>query len=423
MVNGVRARRTRTTRSTRSSSSCRSGARRTQSDEFAALILREGQGALRVPSRRRSARPRWSCCKRARRALGAVRGRLHLQSRRGRAAGLARGPARASPRRWRGRSGSISRGRPGESAGRGDPSHRSGARQNPRAKGRRDMAETEQTAGETFTLPHPPRRAAARWPGSARTGASKRWFRWASIALGAALALSGCSSGLLLARDLPDAETLLDYEPPLPTMVRGVDGEIVHSYARERRVQLQYKDFPAQLVNAYTSAEDETFWTHGGVDYHRHAQRGVRLCHQARLGRARGRRLDDHPAGRQEHPARQRVLGHPQAQGNDPRAAHRGRADQARDHGALSQRDPARPPQLRRAGGEPRLFRQGRRRSRAARDGVPGDPAQGARALRPRARTPPRRSTRRNFVLDHDGRERPHHRGRRRPRPRRSRSA
>jgi penicillin-binding protein 1A len=66
---------------------------------------------------------------------------------------------------------------------------------------------------------------------------------------------------------LPDARELIDYEPPLPTMVRGADGSIVHSYARERRVQLQYKDFPAQLVNAYTSAEDETFWTHGGIDY------------------------------------------------------------------------------------------------------------------------------------------------------------
>ena len=70
-----------------------------------------------------------------------------------------------------------------------------------------------------------------------------------------------------LARNLPDAETLLDYETPLPTVVRGVDGEIVHSYARERRVQLQYRDFPEQLIEAYLSAEDKTFFSHGGVDY------------------------------------------------------------------------------------------------------------------------------------------------------------
>jgi len=69
-----------------------------------------------------------------------------------------------------------------------------------------------------------------------------------------------------LARDLPDASSLAHYQTPLPTMVRGIDGEIVHSYARERRVQLQFEDFPEPLVNAYLSAEDKTFFSHGGVD-------------------------------------------------------------------------------------------------------------------------------------------------------------
>ena len=69
-----------------------------------------------------------------------------------------------------------------------------------------------------------------------------------------------------LARNLPEASTLLEYETPLPTVVRGIDGEIVHSYARERRVQLQYVDFPQPLIEAFLSAEDKTFFTHGGVD-------------------------------------------------------------------------------------------------------------------------------------------------------------
>ncbi|MEE4153900.1 MAG: transglycosylase domain-containing protein [Erythrobacter sp.] len=69
-----------------------------------------------------------------------------------------------------------------------------------------------------------------------------------------------------LASDLPDAGSLLEYETPLPTVVRGSEGEIVHSYARERRVQLQYADFPERLKQAYISAEDKTFYSHGGVD-------------------------------------------------------------------------------------------------------------------------------------------------------------
>lgn len=70
-----------------------------------------------------------------------------------------------------------------------------------------------------------------------------------------------------LASDLPEAEALLTYETPLPTVVRGYDGEIVHSYARERRVQLQFADFPEQLIEAYLAAEDKTFFSHGGIDY------------------------------------------------------------------------------------------------------------------------------------------------------------
>ncbi|WEK46911.1 MAG: transglycosylase domain-containing protein [Candidatus Andeanibacterium colombiense] len=92
-----------------------------------------------------------------------------------------------------------------------------------------------------------------------------RWFRWISLLLGALLLLYAVV-WITIIRTLPDARTLLTYQPPLPTMVRGYDGEIVDSYARERRVQLQFRDFPKPLINAYLSAEDKTFWTHGGVD-------------------------------------------------------------------------------------------------------------------------------------------------------------
>lgn len=98
-----------------------------------------------------------------------------------------------------------------------------------------------------------------------RNWRDRRMFRWGTIAIGAALVMMFIGWALL-ARGLPDAESLLDYEPPLPTVVRGADGEIVHSYARERRVQLQYTDFPETLIEAYLAAEDKTFFTHGGID-------------------------------------------------------------------------------------------------------------------------------------------------------------
>jgi len=96
--------------------------------------------------------------------------------------------------------------------------------------------------------------------------ASSIWFRRGGYAFGA-LALFNVLLWVTVTRNLPSADSLLTYQPPLPTMVRGVNGEIVYSFARERRVQLRFVDFPKPLINAYLSAEDKTFWTHGGVDY------------------------------------------------------------------------------------------------------------------------------------------------------------
>ncbi|KPF93529.1 penicillin-binding protein [Novosphingobium sp. AAP83] len=98
-----------------------------------------------------------------------------------------------------------------------------------------------------------------KWHGS-------RLFRFGNYVLGAFL-LGWFVLWLTVARTLPSADKLLTYQPPLPTMVRGNDGEIVSSYARERRVQLRFVDFPEPMINAYLAAEDKTFWTHGGIDY------------------------------------------------------------------------------------------------------------------------------------------------------------
>ena len=109
------------------------------------------------------------------------------------------------------------------------------------------------------------RGASGRLAALGRAWRGSKWLRrFAYLGLAGLAGLAGF--WFVLTRDLPDAGKLLVYQPPLPTMVRGIDGEIVHSYARERRVQLRFVDFPRPLINAFLSAEDRTFWTHGGVD-------------------------------------------------------------------------------------------------------------------------------------------------------------
>ena len=94
----------------------------------------------------------------------------------------------------------------------------------------------------------------------------KKRFRWAVYGIGALLVFL-LAFWAMFARNLPDADALIEYESPLPTVVRDIDGQPFHSYARERRVQLEYADFPRQLVRAYLAAEDKTFFSHGGIDY------------------------------------------------------------------------------------------------------------------------------------------------------------
>ena len=100
----------------------------------------------------------------------------------------------------------------------------------------------------------------------AASWANSKRFRIVNYLAGAFL-VANLLVWVAVTRNMPSAETLLTYQPPLPTMVRGINGEIVYSYARERRVQLRFVDFPQPLINAYLSAEDKTFWTHGGVDF------------------------------------------------------------------------------------------------------------------------------------------------------------
>ncbi|MGY4397656.1 penicillin-binding protein 1A [Sphingomonas sp. UYAg733] len=98
----------------------------------------------------------------------------------------------------------------------------------------------------------------------------RSWARWWVKTL-AILALLGMLAilvlWLLVSRNLPSVENLRAYEPPLPTNVRGIDGTPIHSYARERRVELSYDEYPPLLVRAFLAAEDKTFFEHHGVDY------------------------------------------------------------------------------------------------------------------------------------------------------------
>lgn len=95
---------------------------------------------------------------------------------------------------------------------------------------------------------------------------ARRWFRRAVYLLALGY-MAFILVWVVFAAGLPSSRTLLAYQPPLPSNVRGHDGQPVQTFARERRVELDFDEYPKLVVDAFISAEDKTFFSHGGIDY------------------------------------------------------------------------------------------------------------------------------------------------------------
>ncbi|WP_290542662.1 penicillin-binding protein 1A [Aestuariivirga sp.] len=68
-------------------------------------------------------------------------------------------------------------------------------------------------------------------------------------------------------KDLPDYTQLANYAPPVMTRIYAADGSMLAEYAEERRLFVPVSQMPKPLIDAFTSAEDKTFFTHGGLDW------------------------------------------------------------------------------------------------------------------------------------------------------------
>jgi penicillin-binding protein 1A len=115
----------------------------------------------------------------------------------------------------------------------------------------------------------------------------KKWLRVLSYTLVAGYTLF-IAVWMIFAAGLPSSEKLLAYQPPLPSNIRGIDGQPVGTFARERRVELNFEEYPPVVVQAFISAEDKTFFSHGGLDYPGLAQAVFNFALSAGDGRVPG---------------------------------------------------------------------------------------------------------------------------------------
>ena len=85
-----------------------------------------------------------------------------------------------------------------------------------------------------------------------------------AIALGA-----GCGLLFVYASDLPEIRALETYRPNVVTEIYADDGQLVGSFALQRRILMTYEQCPKTLYNAALAIEDQHFEDHWGIDFPR----------------------------------------------------------------------------------------------------------------------------------------------------------
>ena len=94
------------------------------------------------------------------------------------------------------------------------------------------------------------------------------WYILLASALGivtSAVAIIALASAIIYP-NLPSLDALKDYQPKQPLRIYTEEGALIGEFGEERRAVVRLKDAPKALPQAILAAEDERFYSHGGVD-------------------------------------------------------------------------------------------------------------------------------------------------------------
>jgi penicillin-binding protein 1A len=78
--------------------------------------------------------------------------------------------------------------------------------------------------------------------------------------------LAGIGTYYYLAPGLPDVASLRDIRLQVPLRIYSRDGRLLAQIGEQRRTPVRFEDIPKSVVNAFLAAEDDRFFTHGGID-------------------------------------------------------------------------------------------------------------------------------------------------------------
>jgi penicillin-binding protein 1A len=96
--------------------------------------------------------------------------------------------------------------------------------------------------------------------------------KWGTVIMLAMVALMAATIAFvfwLYGRDpnLPDIDTLRTYTPKQTTKILDTNDHRIGELGSGRRTVVAFDKIPRVVLDAFVAAEDNSFWTHGGVDY------------------------------------------------------------------------------------------------------------------------------------------------------------
>lgn len=77
----------------------------------------------------------------------------------------------------------------------------------------------------------------------------------------------GALTVALLYPSIPDVDALRDYRPKVPLRIYTADDQLIGEFGEERRDVQKFADVPLKMRQAILAAEDERFYSHGGIDW------------------------------------------------------------------------------------------------------------------------------------------------------------
>lgn len=83
--------------------------------------------------------------------------------------------------------------------------------------------------------------------------------------IGTALLVAGAIQ--YLGPEIPDVASLRDVRLQVPLRVYSRDGQLIAQIGEQRRIPLDFGNYPPRVIQAFLAAEDDRFFEHSGVDY------------------------------------------------------------------------------------------------------------------------------------------------------------